>query len=62
MPSVAGSCGQYIFSDKGAAPKPRGKAEGTFGHTEGEAAKLRQALLALQEYVPWRRPRGSPKG
>ena len=53
MPSAApGSCGQYIFSDKGAAPKPRGKAEGTFGHTEGEAAKLRQALLALQEYVP----------
>lgn len=46
------SCGQYIFTEKGAAPRGRGaKADGpAFGHTEGEAAKLRQALAALQEY------------
>ena len=59
-----GSCGQYIFTEKGAAPRGRGaKADGpAFGHTEGEAAKLRQALAALQEYVPWQRSEGVPRG
>jgi len=48
------TCSQYIFAAKpqlGAKPQSKqGKGDGLLAATEGEAAKLRQALAALPEY------------